>query len=76
MKIGQLVLVKTNGLKNVPIMQVKRIEEAPISLKADDDSLQDEITCFWFDANSVYREKIFTVNELEVYEEPAPIAFG
>ena len=53
MEIGQLVIIKTEGLKNVPTMQVKRIEEVPESLKVENDELEDKITCFWFDNNSV-----------------------
>lgn len=71
MEIGQLVIIKTEGLKNVPTMQVKRIEEVPESLKVENGELEDKITCFWFDNNSVYREQVFTVDEIEIFEPRA-----
>lgn len=74
MEIGQLVKVKSTGLVNIPIMQIRQIKEIPESLKVEDDKLQDEITCFWFDANSGYREQIFNENEIGIFE-PVAIAF-
>jgi hypothetical protein len=69
MEIGQIVIIKTRGLVNFPIMQIKKIDEVSESLKIEDDKLQDSITCFWFDTNNVYREHSFNADELEIHTE-------